>query len=58
MKIQPFLMPDEEGNTHEVVVRWKAQGEEPFNKPIFEGALKECEEYIKTCQTNKEGDEQ
>ena len=42
--------------SYEVVVRWKAQGEEPFNKPIFEGALKECEEYIKTCQTNKEGD--
>jgi len=40
----------------EVVVRWKAKDEEPFNKVLFEGTEEECNEYIATCQVNKASD--
>ena len=58
MKIQPFLIPDDEGNTHEVTVMCKAFGKdtEAVAKPIFSGSLEECEEFKRTCQVNRAGD--
>ena len=38
--------------SHEVVVRYKPYGEDAYNKTIFEGTLKGCEEFIKTCERN------
>jgi hypothetical protein len=51
MKIQDTIF-----GSHEVVVRYKPQGEEAYNKPLFEGTLEECKAFIKTCQINREGD--
>ena len=41
----------------EVVVRWKAKDEEPYNKVLFEGTEEECNEYIATCAVNRAGDQ-
>ena len=55
MKIQKLLF-EEDGHTHEVVVAYKPVGEDVYNKPLHKGTLQECDEYIKTCLVNKEGD--
>jgi len=39
--------------THEVVVRYRPIDGEAYNKPLFEGSLEECEEYIRTCEVNE-----
>lgn len=41
----------------EVVVRYKPQGEEAYNKPLFEGTEEECEEFIAVCHVNRAGDQ-
>jgi hypothetical protein len=55
MEIQQVFMAGA-GVSHEVVVRYKPLNGDPYNRPIFEGTEAECDEFIRTCTTNREGD--